>query len=98
MLRTLAPICLAATFIGGILVVDADASVSYVYGGDGAGSNSGNGRHNRNSFIVNSPSISHDIQHIRNINVDGNTVTAAAICKKPARRCTIVQKLAAFDR
>jgi hypothetical protein len=67
-------------------------------GGGGGAGNSGNGKYNRNSFIVNSPSISRDIQHIRNVNVDGNTVTAAAICKRPARRCTIIQKLATFDR
>jgi hypothetical protein len=54
----------------------------------------GNGWHNRNSFVINSPSISHDIQHIRNINVGGNTVTPAAMCKRHVRRCTIIQRFA----
>jgi hypothetical protein len=90
-------------FFGGMMPNDADASAAHfgvpAYGGEGgAASHSGNGKFNRNSFIVYSPSISHDVQHIRNVNVDGNTVTAAAICKKPARRCTIVQRLGAFDR
>ena len=64
-------------------------------GGSGSGSPAGsygNGRNNRNSIIINSPNWSHDIQHIRNINVGGNTVTPAAMCKKHVRRCTIIQR------
>jgi len=98
-LRTLAPLCLAGTLLWGVLANDADASISSLTGGGSGsgGNNSGNGRHNRNSFIINSPSSSHDIQHVRNVNVDGNTVTAAAFCKRPVRHCKIVQKLATFD-
>jgi hypothetical protein len=91
---------MVAAFVGGVLADLPDASAAPLPswgGGGGGGSNSGNGRHNRNSFIINSPSISHDIQHIRNINVDGNTVTPAAICNRP-RRCKIIQNLTVFDR
>jgi hypothetical protein len=66
------------------------------HGGGWPGNNLGNGRNNRNSFIINSPSISHDIQHIRNVNVGGHTVTPAAICKK-TRRCKIIQRLVVVD-
>jgi hypothetical protein len=73
---------------------DAHAGVAGVFSGGSGGPVGylGNGSHNRNSFVVNSPSISHDIQHIRNINVGGNTVTPAAMCKRHVRRCTIVQR------
>ncbi|MDN3354789.1 hypothetical protein [Actinomadura sp. DC4] len=89
--RTVVPLFIAAVFFGGFLSDDANASISYYDG-------NGNGRHNRNSFIINSPSFSHDVQHIRNVNVDGNTVTPAAICRRPARRCVIIQRLVVFDR
>jgi hypothetical protein len=61
--------------------------------GDGLG----NGKNNHNSFIIDSPSFSHDIQHIRNVNVGGNTVTPAALCKKHVRRCKIIQHLVVVD-
>jgi hypothetical protein len=41
---------------------------------------------------MNSPSLSNDIQHIRNINVGGDTVTPAAICKRHVHHCKIVQR------
>lgn len=87
-----------ALVLGTVLSIgtDANAGVAVVLGGGSGGpvDNLGNGWHNRNSFVVNSPSISHDIQHIRNINVGGNTVTPAAICKRHVRRCTIIQRFA----
>jgi hypothetical protein len=94
--RTLAHACIVALFFGGIICDDADAST--FHGGGGAANNSGNGKNNRNSWIINSPSVSHDLQHIRNVNVDGNTVTPAAFCKRPVRRCKIVQSLVVYDR
>jgi hypothetical protein len=98
--RSLVQICLVAALAGGVLA-DATAASAARFpgwgGGAGAGSNSGNGKHNRNSYIINSPSVSHDIQHIRNVNVDGNTVTPAALCNR-ARRCKINQNLTVFDR
>ena len=98
--RSLVEICLAAAIAGGVLADGPDAWAAQLpsWGsGGGDGNHSGNGRNNRNSFIINSPSISHDIQHIRNINVDGNTVTPAAICKRSGR-CRIIQNLSVFDR
>ncbi|MGH3376042.1 MAG: hypothetical protein ACRDP6_14995 [Actinoallomurus sp.] len=100
----LAGLCLAGAFFGGVLSIaaDAGAAVSQVNlpagQGDGgwSGSGSGNGRHNRNSFIINSPSQSNDVQHIRNVNVGGNTVTPAAVCRRPARRCTIIQRVVVY--
>jgi hypothetical protein len=66
--------------------------------GNGApGGRFGNGRFNHNSFIINSPSWSHDLQHIRNVNVGGNTVTPAALCKNHIRRCKIVQRMNVWD-
>jgi hypothetical protein len=62
----------------------------------GAGTGSGNGSHNRNSFIINSPSSSHDFQHIRNVNISGTTVTPAAVCKRPVRHCRIIQKVVVY--
>ena len=78
---------------------DANAGVAVVRGGGSGGpvGNLGNGRNNRNSFVVNSPSISHDIQHIRNINVGGNTITPAAMCKRHVRWCKIDQRLVFID-
>lgn len=97
--RSLVQISLAIACAGGVLADGPGASAAQLptWGGGGGGSNSGNGRHNRNSFIINSPSVSHDIQHIRNVNVDGNTVTPAAICNHP-RRCKIIQNLTVYDR
>ncbi|MFB9838849.1 hypothetical protein [Actinoallomurus acaciae] len=66
-------------------------------GGGWPGSRFGNGRANHNSFIINSPSNSSDIQHIRNVNVGGTTVTPAAICKGRVRHCRIIQRLSVFD-
>jgi hypothetical protein len=102
--RTLARLCVAGAFFAGISSVAADAyaTVSQVRmptgQGDGgwSGSGSGNGRHNRNSFIINSPSHSHDFQHIRNVNVGGNTITPAAVCKRPASHCRIVQRVVVY--
>jgi hypothetical protein len=89
-----------ALVLGAGLSTEADAnavvtSSAVVLGGGSGGPVDylGNGRNNRNSFVVNSPSISHDIQHIRNINVGGNTVTPAAMCKRHVRRCKIIQHL-----
>jgi hypothetical protein len=62
------------------------------------GSRLGNGSFNHNSFIINSPSSSHDIQHIRNVNVGGNTVTPAALCKHHVHHCKIIQRLNVWDR
>ena len=98
--RSLVQICVAAAFAGGVLAEGPAASAARPPswgGGGGAGNNSGNGKHNSNSFIINSPSVSHDIQHIRNVNVDGNTVTPAAICNR-LHKCKINQNLTVFDR
>lgn len=61
------------------------------------GARLGNGKFNHNSFVINSPSFSHDIQHIRNINVGGDTVTPAAICKRHVHHCKIVQRFTVVD-
>ncbi|WP_141959136.1 hypothetical protein [Actinoallomurus bryophytorum] len=87
-----------ALALGAGLSIEADASAGVAssaisQGSGGPVGNLGNGRHNRNSFVINSPSISNDIQHIRNINVGGNTVTPAAMCKRHVRRCKIIQHL-----
>jgi hypothetical protein len=97
--RSLVQLSLAAAFAGGVLADGGRAWAARPPGWSGGGGNgsNGNGRHNRNSFIINSPSISHDMQHIRNVNVDGNTVTPAAMCIRP-RRCKIIQSLTVFDR
>jgi hypothetical protein len=55
------------------------------------------GRHSKEAFIINSPSWSHDFQHVRTINVDGNTVGLAAACKRRQRFCKIVQRVVAND-
>jgi hypothetical protein len=91
----LARMCLAVMLAGGISSIDVDAGASVVpagHGGGWSGNGSGNGRHNRNSFIINSPSESRDVQHIRNVNVGGKTITPAALCKH-AVRCRIVQRI-----
>lgn len=100
-MRTLAHLFLAATIVGGIISIETDAGASpsrfRVPSGNGdggwTGSGSGNGKHNRNSFIINSPSRSRDVVHIRGTNVGGNTITPVAICKRPAGRCKIVQHI-----
>jgi hypothetical protein len=94
--RSLAQIFLVAAAVGGGWSFAAPARAAIVPAhlrtdGWGNGNVLGNGKHNHNSFIINSPSKSHDIQHIRNVNVGGNTVTPAAICKK-SHRCTIIQR------
>lgn len=103
--HTLARICLAATAFGGVLSIEADAGAAVSHfalpagHGDGSwsGNGSGNGRHNRNSFIINSPSQSNDALHIRNVNIGGTTVTPAAVCRRPVHRCKIIQKIVVFD-
>jgi hypothetical protein len=65
-------------------------------GRDGDGVNVGNGKHNKNSLIFNSPSYSHDVGHVRNVNVDGNTLTNSAICRR-LRRCKIIQHNVTFE-
>jgi hypothetical protein len=96
----LARTCLFVVLVGGISSIGVDARASVVPAGQGdggwAGNGSGNGRHNRNSFIINSPSMSHDVQHIRNVNVGGQTITPAALCKRPAGRCKIVQHIVVY--
>jgi hypothetical protein len=99
-MHSLARMGVVALALGAGLSIEAAANAgvasSVVTLGGGSGGpvdNLGNGRHNRNSFVINSPSISHDIQHIRNINVGGNTVTPAAMCKRHVRRCKIIQHL-----
>lgn len=67
------------------------------FGGRGGGNHTGNGSHNRNSVIINSPNASHDVQHVRNIDVSGITITPAAVCKRTAHRCKIVQKVLFID-
>jgi hypothetical protein len=91
--------CVAALALTAGLAIATDANagvtssaVALAHGSGGPVGDLGNGRNNRNSFVINSPSISHDIQHIRNINVGGNTVTPAAMCKRHVRRCTIIQR------
>jgi hypothetical protein len=97
--RSLARLCVVALALAAGLTIEANANAGVTqsvetlgHGSGGPVGNLGNGRNNRNSFVINSPSISHDIQHIRNINVGGNTVTPAAMCKRHVRRCTIVQR------
>jgi hypothetical protein len=75
----------------------ASPNASRAHGGGWPGDALGNGRNNRNSFIIDSPSISHDIQHIRNVNVGGNTVTPAVVCKGHLRRCKVIQRLVVVD-
>jgi hypothetical protein len=93
-------VCLALLFLGllgdGMAVEAASAATLPVHGHGCCGNNFGNGRGNRNSFIINSPSFSNDVQHIRNVNVGGNTVTPAALCKRTGR-CRIVQHLVTYD-
>lgn len=93
--------CVATLALAAGLAITTDANagvtssaVTLAHGSGGPVGNLGNGRNNRNSFVINSPSFSHDIQHIRNINVGGNTVTPAAMCKRHVRRCTIIQRFA----
>jgi hypothetical protein len=93
-------VCLALLFLGflgdGLPARPAAAATLPAHGHGCCGNNFGDGRANHNSFIINSPSESSDVQHIRNVNVGGNTVTPAAICKR-TRRCKIVQHLVTFD-
>jgi hypothetical protein len=93
-------VCLALLFLGflgaGPAVRPAAAATLPAHGHGCCGNNFGNGRGNRNSFIINSPSWSNDVQHIRNVNVGGNTVTPAALCKR-THRCKIVQHLVTYD-
>lgn len=92
-LRFLTRILLVVTAVGGGSLPTAQAAVVRSHlGADGDINGNGNGRHNHNAFIIDSPSQSHDIQHIRNLNVGGNTLSPAAICKK-TRRCRIIQRL-----
>lgn len=98
--HTLAGFGLATALLGGLLCAGTSANASvtpFGGGGSGAGSGSGNGSHNRNSFIVNSPNWSRDIQHVRNVNVSGVTITPAAVCKRPVRHCRIIQKVVFID-
>jgi hypothetical protein len=97
--RSPARLWVAALILGAGLAIETDANagaappVVVLHGGSGGPvGNLGNGKFNRNSFVINSPSFSHDIQHIRNINVGGNTLTPAAVCKHHVRRCTIIQR------
>lgn len=65
-------------------------------GGGRPGARFGNGRANHNSFVIYNPSFSSDVQHIRNVNIGGNTITPAAMCKNRIRHCKIIQNLNAF--
>jgi hypothetical protein len=95
MTLALAKICLAASFFGLVSGTGTAADAAVVpFGGHGNGS--GNGSHNKNSFIINSPNDSHDFQHLRNVNLGGNTITPAAVCRAPVRRCRIVQKVVVY--
>jgi hypothetical protein len=97
MTRALGTICLATAFF--VLASGAGTAAGAAitpFGGNGSGS--GNGRHNRNSFIINSPSDSRDFQHIRNVNVSGNTITPAAACKRHTGHCRIIQKVVVYPR
>lgn len=91
--RTLSRACLVAAFLGGISSVGSAASASVFHGGGWGGNTFGNGKHNRNVFVINSPSSSHDILHIRTVNVGGKTIAPGAVCKKPAGRCKITQRI-----
>jgi hypothetical protein len=98
MTHALAKICLGSMFFGGVfwLGATADASVTpfstpFRHGG---GNGSGNGKGgNRNVLIINSPNSSHDIQHIRNVNTGGNTITPTALCNHLKRNCKIIQNV-----
>lgn len=100
MTHALAVTGLTTVFFAGALwagaAADADAS-TLPLGGHGSGNSSGNGSHNRNSIIINSPNDSHDIQHVRNVNVGGATITPAAVCKRTAHHCKIIQKVLFID-
>jgi hypothetical protein len=98
-MRRLAQICLVATIAGATsYATEAQAAVPTHLPMDEwvQGSALGNGKHNHNSFIINSPSWSHDVQHIRNVNIGGNTVTPAALCKR-SHHCKIIQRLIVTD-
>ncbi|MCW2862809.1 MAG: hypothetical protein JWP48_4517 [Actinoallomurus sp.] len=93
-------VCLAALAAGCAFSIGpgANAATPGLADSDGwPGARLGNGKFNHNSFVINSPSLSHDIQHIRNINVGGNTVTPAAICKRHVHHCKIVQRFTVVD-
>jgi hypothetical protein len=55
------------------------------------------GRHSKVGFVINSASWSHDFQHVRPGNVDGNTVTLAAACKWKQPFCKKNQRVIAND-
>jgi hypothetical protein len=103
-MHSLARMSVIALALGTGLSIEADANAgvataAVALGGGSGGpvGNLGNGTNNRNSFVVNSPSFSHDVQHVRNINVGGNTITPAAVCKRHIRRCRINQRLVFID-
>lgn len=48
--------------------------------------------------VMGTANDSHVIQHIRDINVGGVTISPGAVGKRPARHCKIVQKIAFFGR
>lgn len=65
--------------------------------GDNTGSGFGNGSHNKNtSFLIGSPSFSHDVAHVRAANIGGVNVTPVAQCKRTPR-CRITQRVVVFD-
>ena len=69
---------------------------SHHHDGYGSYQSMGNGTHNTNSFLVNSPNFSHDIQHARNANIGGVTISPQALCHHRVR-CKIVQRIAVYD-
>jgi hypothetical protein len=87
---------LTTVFFAGALWAGGAAHASAIpFGGHGNGS--GNGSHNRNSFIINSPSDSRDFQHVRSVNAGGVTITPAAVCRRTGRHCRITQKVLFID-
>ncbi len=84
-------ILLATVVVGGLPSHAGAALVS-----DGSGN--GNGHHNRNSVAVNDPTWVRGIQHVINVNVDGNTPTQVAFCRRWFRHCRISQHINAYGR
>jgi hypothetical protein len=57
-----------------------------------SGNSLGNGEGNHNLFVINVFSRTHEIQHVRNGNIGGNTAAPPVICGK-SHRCRLTQHL-----
>lgn len=82
----------AIVAVGVALPTGANAAAFHPHGDDWPTQNYGNGKWNRNTFVVDSPNSSNDVQHLRNANAGGATLSAIAACKRRVR-CRINQNM-----